>query len=379
MIGWTGRGSVARRGSGGPASPVVSGADWGTADSTTTTIVDPVADRATDSIADQVPPETGRPAMGRRAKVLLGLRVVASVAMLGLLLTRFDLSVLNPIHQLSSWTWVLAGLAVTFAAVVLGTLRWQRVLRALDMPSDLHTLLNHVLAGVFVSNFLPSTVGGDVLRVARLSAGNGHRQESFASVVLERLTGFVVLPFITLVALVGNPTLLHMGTATRLALGLSLGTLVVLVVILLVACNGRLGARLAGHANWLSFLRAIHLGLDRMRKNPGEAVSVLAAALAYQLLIVLAAWAAGHALGLNMGWSAAMAFVPIVAIAQVLPVSVNGLGLREGALVLLLAPLGVGAGQAVALGLLLYGMNLVVSLLGAPAFAVGPRPLRAAV
>src|SRR5205085_1203410 len=167
-----------------------------------------------------------------RGRVFLALRIVASVTMLGLLLTRFDLSVLNPIHELSSWTWVVAGVLVTFGAVVLATLRWQRVLQALDLPSDLHTLLNHVLAGVFVSNFLPSTVGGDVLRVARLSAGNGHRQESFASVVLERLTGFVVLPFITLVALVGNPTLLHLGTATHLALGLSLGTLAVLVVIL---------------------------------------------------------------------------------------------------------------------------------------------------
>ena len=173
--------------------------------------------------------------------------MVASVTMLGLLLTRFDLSVLNPIDELSSWTWVATGVAVTFGAVVLATLRWQRVLQALDLPSDLHTLLNHVLAGIFVSNFLPSTVGGDVLRVTRLSAGNGHPPESFASVVLERLTGFVVLPFITLVALVGNPTLLHMGTATQLALTLSLGTLAVLVVILLVAGNSRLGARLAGH------------------------------------------------------------------------------------------------------------------------------------
>ncbi|HVF13301.1 MAG TPA: lysylphosphatidylglycerol synthase transmembrane domain-containing protein [Acidimicrobiales bacterium] len=322
-------------------------------------------------------PDDGR--TRRRARIFLGLRMAASATMLGFLLTRFDLSVLNPIRQVSSWTWVIGGLAVTLAAVVLATLRWQRVLRALDMPSDLHTLLNHVLAGVFVSNFLPSTVGGDVLRVARLSAGNGHRPESFASVVLERLTGFVVLPLITLVALVGNPTLLHMGTATRLALALSLGTLAVLAVILLVACNSRLGARLAGRANWLSFLRAIHLGLDRMRRHPADAASVLVAAFAYQLLIVLAAWAAGHALGLNMGWSAAMAFVPIVAIAQVLPLSVNGLGLREGALVLLLAPLGVPTGQAVALGLMLYGMNLAVSLLGAPAFAVGSRPVRAAV
>lgn len=319
-----------------------------------------------------------RPRSVRRARILFGLRVVASTAMLGFLLTRFDLSVLNPIDELSSWTWVGMGMTVTFGAVVLATLRWQRVLRALDMPSDLHTLLNHVLAGQFVSNFLPSTVGGDVLRVTRLSAGNGHPPESFASVVLERLTGFVVLPFITLVALIGNPTLLHLGTASHLALGLSLGTLALLGLILLVAGNSRLGARLAGHANWLSFLGAVHLGLDRMRRNPAEAAGVLGAALAYQLTIVLAAWAAGHALGLNMGWSAAMAFVPIVAIAQVLPLSVNGLGLREGALVLLLAPLGVATGQAVALGLLLYGMNLVVSLLGAPAFAVGARPLRAA-
>ena len=106
---------------------------------------------------------------------------------------------------------------------------------------------------------------------------------------------------------------------------------------------------------------------------------MLVTALAYQLTIVLAAWAAAHALGLNVGWSAAMAFVPIVAIAQVLPLSVSGLGLREGALVILLAPLGVAAAQAVALGLLLYCMNLVVSLLGAPAFAVGTRPLRAVV
>jgi glycosyltransferase 2 family protein len=337
--------------------------------------VDPVA-----STTDAVEPEGQPPAPRRfltRGRVFLGLRMAASVTMLGLLLTRFDLSVLNPIDELSSWTWVVTGVAVTFGAVILATLRWQRVLKALDLPSDLRTLLNHVLAGVFVSNFLPSTVGGDVLRVTRLSAGNGHPPESFASVVLERLTGFVVLPFITLVALVGNPTLLHMGTATQLALVLSLGTLVVLAVIVGVAGNSRLGARLAGRANWLSFLGAVHLGIDRMRRHPSEAASVLITALAYQLTIVFAAWAAGHALGLNMGWSAAMAFVPIVAIAQVLPVSVNGLGLREGALVLLLAPLGVPAGQAIALGLLLYGMNLAVSLLGAPAFAVGNRPLRA--
>ena len=67
-----------------------------------------------------------------------------------------------------------------------------------------------------------------------------------------------------------------------------------------------------------------------------------------------------------------MAFIPVMAVAQVIPLSVGGLGLREGTLVIVLAPLGVPATQAVALGLLLYGMHMVVSLLGAPSFALNP-------
>jgi len=304
--------------------------------------------------------------------------MVASAVMLGYLLSRFDLGSVLPSRQLSTLLWVALGVTVSGVAIVLATVRWQRVLRALDHPAGLPPLLGHYLAGIFVSNFLPTTVGGDVLRVTRLSSSDGDRPVAIASVMLERLTGFLVLPFLTLAALIGNPALLHLGTATRLALVLSLGTLGALAVILVVATNPRLGARLAGNTRWLGFARAAHLALDRLRRHPGDALPVLAAAFAYQLTVILGAWAGAHALGLDLGWSAMMAFIPVVAIAQVLPLSVNGLGLREGVLVLLLAPLGVAVGQAVTLGLLLYGMNLVVSLLGAPAFAVGPRPVRVA-
>ncbi len=60
--------------------------------------------------------------------------------------------------------------------------------------SHLGHLLNYYLAGQFVSNVLPTTIGGDVLRVSRLSRENGEPPASFASVVLERLTGWLVLP-----------------------------------------------------------------------------------------------------------------------------------------------------------------------------------------
>ncbi|MGH9265853.1 MAG: lysylphosphatidylglycerol synthase transmembrane domain-containing protein [Acidimicrobiales bacterium] len=311
----------------------------------------------------------------RRARVLLGLRVLASAGMLAFLLPRIHLASLFPRHQLSTLGWLAGGLAVYALAVFLSTVRWAQVLEALDIPSDLPPLVSHTLAGMFVSNFLPSTVGGDVLRVTRLAAANGQRHTSVASVVVERLTGFFVLPFISLVALFGNPTLLHLGQASRLALTVALGTLGALAAILLLVSTPRIVARFRGRS-WLGFLSAVNLGLARLRHDPGAALGVLVSALAYQLAMVAGAWMAGHALGIQVGWSAMMAFIPIVAIAQVLPLSVSGLGLREGALVLLLVPLGVATGQAVALGLLLYGMNMVVSLLGAPAFAVGPRPAR---
>lgn len=311
--------------------------------------------------------------MARRARVWLVVRILASGAMLAVLIPRINLDSLRPTAEPSSLSWAFLALVGTAGALVLSSWRWQRVLGAIDMPTPLQPLIAHVFAGQFVSNFLPSTVGGDVLRVSRLSSTNGQRLESFASVALERLTGFLILPILTLAALAGNPSLLRLGLATRLAVGLSVATLVALVVILAVVGNQRLGARLARRRRWTAPLRAVHDGLSRMRHNPGDAISVIVVALAYQVTVLLAAWAAGHALGLDLGWSAIMAFIPVVAIAQVLPISLNGIGLREGALVLLLAPLGIDHGQAVAFGLLLYGMNLLVSLAGLPSFAVGSR------
>lgn len=297
--------------------------------------------------------------------------------MLAALLSRVSWRALVPQDEAAAAAWVGVGVALLVGATVLAALRWQRVLVALEMPSTLPPLLAHSWAGQFVANFLPSTVGGDVLRVARLASSTGRAPVSFASVVLERLTGFFVLPFITFVALLVHPDLLDLGRASGIAVVVSLGTVVAAIGVVVLAANPRLGRALADRENWLRFAGAIHLGIERIRRHPGALLSIVGTALAYQVAIVVAAWTAAQALDIAISWFAVMAFIPVVAMTQVLPISVNGLGLREGALVLLLGPLGVATGQAVALGLLLYVMNLAVSLLGAPAFAVGARPVRA--
>lgn len=316
--------------------------------------------------------------MTRRQAGTLALRIVLSGGMLAILVWRvpsFDFREVVPRFTVGTVLWLALAAGLTLVGLVLSALRWQKVLDALGVHAGMKQLLSHYLAGQFVSNVLPTTIGGDVLRVTRLSRETGESPSSFASVVLERLTGWLVLPIISVVGFVVNPPLQHLGTATRVALGLSFATLIALVGVLFAAADHRIGGRFASKEGWRRFAGAIHLGLDRLRRDPAAAATVLLVGFAYQLVLVLAAVAAAQALGLGetAGLTALLAFFPAVAIAQVLPIGISGLGVREGAFILFLGPLGVADEEAIALGLLLYLLNLMVSLLGAPAFAVGGR------
>jgi hypothetical protein len=337
-------------------------------------------DRATEVAAAVAPDEPDEAVLARapRRWWILVLRLAISAVMLGVLLwrvPRFSADELLPDWNSDTALFLSLAAALTLAGIVLSTLRWGTVLSALGQPAKLRRLLSYNLAGLFVSNVLPTTIGGDVLRVSRLSKENGESAASFASVVLERLTGWLVLPVITLVGLLVNPGLRHLGNATRVAVALSIGTLVALVGVLAGVASRRFGSRVTGSDGWRSFAAAVHLGMARLRRHPAAAINVLIVGFAYQLVLVLAALMAAKAVGMSVavGPTALLAFFPAVLIAQVLPISISGLGVREGAFVLFLTPLGVPTQQAIAHGLLLYLLNVAVSLLGAPAFAIGGR------
>lgn len=318
-----------------------------------------------------------RRSVERKQAASLAVRIGVSGLMLVVLVAKvpsFDPGTLVPAWSVRTAVWLGVAAVLTLAGIALSALRWQKVLDALDIQTRLPRLMSLYLAGQFVSNVLPTTIGGDVLRVSRLSRDTGESSGTFASVVLERLTGWLVLPVITIVGFAVNPGLRQLGTATRVALVMALVTLLLLATVLAAAGSTRLGGRFAAREGWRRFLGAVHLGVERLRTHPAAAMHVLVAGFAYQLALVLAAVAAAQALGLRpAGLTALLAFFPAVLIAQVLPVSMSGLGVREGAFVLFLGPLGVADEKAIALGLLLYLLNLGVSLLGAPAFAAGGR------
>jgi uncharacterized protein (TIRG00374 family) len=303
----------------------------------------------------------------------LGVRIVVSVVLLAVLITKIPADDVQPKDTHTGTLLFLAfGLLFTLGGFVLSAWRWQRVFAVFDVHLPLRTLLSHYLAGQFVGNVLPSTIGGDVLRVSRAAKTTGTGDVAFASVVIERLSGFVALPLLSLIGFAVEPSLLEIDRSW-IALVIAGATVAALLVILFVAGSPRLAGRFARHRNWMRFIGAVHVGVARIRREPRRAVSVLVAAVAYQLSVLIAVYCAIHTLGVSLPNGAVLAFLPAVAAAQALPISLSGLGIREGLLVILLHPLGVPTGKAIGIGLLWYGMTLVVSLLGAPMFAVGHR------
>ena len=219
---------------------------------------------------------------------------------------------------------------------------------------------------------LPSTIGGDVLRVSRASATTGSSTVAFGSVVLERLTGFVALPLLVFSGFAVRPSLLDVDRAW-IALLIAGITLVLLVIVLFLAGHPRIAGRFAEHENWMRFIGAVHVGIDRLRREPHQIFPVLGTAIVYQLSVVVTVALIFRTLDLPVPLAAIFAYVPAVSMLQVLPLSFNGLGVREGALVLFLTPWAVSSAQAIAAGLLWFLATLIVSSLGAPAFAVGQR------
>jgi uncharacterized membrane protein YbhN (UPF0104 family) len=344
-----------------------------------------LADRAPGAAADDdLPAATG----GRWWMWLL--RLVLSVGMVWFLVRKIAgaafTDVLPPWERISVPFLGLA-LFLTATSVVLAAARWQQVLVAMDSPApSFGRLVSHYFAGQFVSNVLPTTIGGDVLRAARLGADTGDRAGSFASLIIERLTGWLVLPLLTLGGLALSPEVRGSGHPAVVALLVALGTLTGLFVILFAADHPRIGGRFAeparaagsGRFSGLSrFLGAVHLGVGRVRRHPPAAAGVVGAGVVYQLVLVGAAMAAARALDLDVPPLAMVAIFPVVFMAQVLPIGISGVGVREWALVLLLSPLGVPHERAIGLGILVFVLNLLVSALGAPAFLAGGARRRA--
>jgi glycosyltransferase 2 family protein len=318
-----------------------------------------------------------------RSRAFLFARIGISAGLLVVLWARLpdlDLSALVPRWSVGNLLLLAIGVGLLLVSYFCGAARWLHMLRLLGIGADRRRVLRHTLAGQFVSVVLPGSVGGDVLRARRLAGEVGDGSGIAASVALERLTGWAVLPLFTVIGFALNGRMRAAGQPAQVALVVAAVTWAVLGVVMLTGSHGGIGRRFGTAATgWRRLIGTTHLGLDSLRRRPRHGLEVFAAGALLSLMQISAAYVAARILGIDqIGATALLVFYPAVGILQVLPIAVGGLGVREWALALFLNPLGVPTERAVAFGLLLYALTVATSLAGAPAFALGSHGTRTA-
>ncbi len=253
---------------------------------------------------------------------------------------------------------------------VLNAWKWGLILRGMGYPTGLWPLTRAYFVGQFFSRFLPTSVGGDVVRPILLARAGVPYSTGLVSAFLGRVTGLVAMLLLGLIGCLwartaGDEVPQRVLLAVSLLCGLSTAALVFGAWLeRRKGISRRLPAKLGRP------LRRIADGVAELAHAPQLLAGVMAVSLVFQVMMIGINWLLGAAAGLELSLVHWFWFVPVVTLGAMLP-SFGGLGFRENVAVLLLQPLGLAAPAAVC-SLLWQAAVILASLPGGLAWAGAP-------
>lgn len=315
-----------------------------------------------------------------RALVVGCAKLVVSLGLLWLLFSRTDLnSIWLHVRHASLW-WLVVALLLYGVSVLVATWRWGLLCEAQEIPVRNRVLLGSYLVAFFFNNFLPSNIGGDVIRI-RDTAGPARSKTLAATVVLiDRAIG---LMGVVLVAALGAtvaggaaPTGALPVVPSWLWAGFLLGTIAAAPAVIAPAGVGRLLQPLTVfHPEWVGDrISTITETLGRFRERPASLAGGFIGALAVQAVLVLFYAAVARSFNIPVSpWHMAV-IVPVSFVVQMLPVSVNGFGVREATFSFYFSRIGLPIGSAIALSLGAQALIMLFSLTGAVAYVLRRHP-----
>jgi uncharacterized protein (TIRG00374 family) len=300
------------------------------------------------------------------------LQIAVSIGLLAALAAVVDWDVLKEAAgALSSGRLALAA-AICLAAQAVLVLRWRALLDMLGVRESWRRSWHSVFAGLFLTNFLPGTLGSDGLRVVLLTRSCGRASTAIGAVAYERLMQFAL--YVLLVALAALSPMPWLDPWLRAAfVVVGTGAVALLVLVLywlgqrsLDSGGGRGGLLQSAWRLFATILVETGRMQTRMRRHRRAAILFWIANLLNICLIFTIWWVVLPDLDHRIGIPAIVLSAGCAAIASAVPVSLNGIGIFEAVAVLLLSLAGVPPSHAFLLALIVRAVFLASSFVGLP-------------
>ncbi len=306
-----------------------------------------------------------------KSLLITGLRLIVTAAMLAWIFTQVDLRSVGGVLAQADLRWLVLGVGVNLLSVVFAAWRWQRVLVGLGFVQRLPRMVRLVLSGAFFNMFLPSSVGGDVMKMVLIAPDVSRREVAISSVLMDRVIGLAVTIGVGLVAVLLLPQVWDepaVLATLALAVVIFCGGMITLFNRGLIDLAGRIAPKFIWNRLGDTVLR-VHESLMLIGQNPRILLQTSAISVLRQLVICLSVYFASRAFGMQVSPLVFFATVPIAVAITALPVAINGLGIQDNALIFLLGATGVTAVEALSLSIFLHALRNGIGLLGGIIFA----------
>lgn len=257
---------------------------------------------------------------------------------------------------------LLAPFISLISFLIAGGVRWRLILLDNGVDFPLWQAFRGYLLGLFYGTFLPGVLGGDAVRVAvcvqrtKCSVGT-----ATAAVLLERVSGVVSLFTILFMVYLFSPSTaaaLLSFENTQIITLLALAGILGLILVLSTRSIWLRWAPKPEAKGLAAFIRSMMMTLGTIKVK--TMFFVMATAVLFQAFDILTAFVISRAIGLNTPLTVFFGIIPLVYLALMVPISLGGLGVREGTMVFLLSHFNVGASEAVTLSFLIYINRLLV-------------------
>jgi uncharacterized membrane protein YbhN (UPF0104 family) len=299
-----------------------------------------------------------------RSRLFTVLRLGVAVGLISWLASRMDWPELGRTLAGLDVRWALLGLIVLWIGLGVAAVRWQRILSALGSPLRMRQTIKIFGAGLFLNLFLPTSIGGDVYRLARVQSGGFGTRRATLSLAVERGIGLLAL-----LCIVAPAVIIHPETRDLMVLGAAMGGGIIAVLAGLRLWGGAIADALTNRFPALAPM----LGVDVRRAVLRQVPATFLLSLMLHFTTVTTNYFFAKGLGVNLGYWDALALIPLVVLAGQIPISPGGLGVREAGFVYFLGRVGIPQEPALAVGLTWLAALYLTGALGGILFLLDRR------
>lgn len=298
------------------------------------------------------------------------IRLAIGIGLIFFLLSKTNLKELLSILRSTEPVFLSLAFLSFLTAMILSTLRWRVLLIFEGRKPSFSSMLRAYLVSLFVGNILPSG-GLDIVRGYYLSKARGAKSTSFASVAVDRVLGFVAIFLYVVVGfLLGYPELKEFRFIFIIAL---VSFAVAVFLIFQEPVHRFLKKLLSPHSVGEKLMRFYEAILS-YRRNPHQLLYALFISFGIQFFFVLAAYLDGIALGFSLPFLKCLIFISFINFLSMLPITVSGIGVREGGFVVFMSDI-MGRAGALSLSLLYFFTGVLVSFIGGFILLIGKEKI----